>query len=122
MFNEHTIRILIVTGTLIGVPVLLLFALRKWIISGRRELPHWRNGLGMTALLFAVSGWLWCFLLLKGIDPNRHSLGLGLWSFETSVGVLFAPVLSLAWKRAPRYYLISSTVILILGARAFYYV
>jgi hypothetical protein len=124
MLNEHTIRIFMATATLIGVPVLLLFAVWKWIGSSSRDLPHWRSGVGLTALLFTMSGWLWCFLAFKGAAPTDSAqvLIVALWSLETSVGVLLAPVLSLAWKHARRNYLLAATVLLFFGSRAFYYV
>jgi hypothetical protein len=87
MLNEHTIRIFMATATLIGVPVLLLLAVWKWIGFSSRDLPHWRNGLGMTGLLFAISGRLWCFLAFNGAAPTAmaQALMVELWSFETSV-------------------------------------
>lgn len=49
--------------SLVGVPILLFFAWRGWAKNLRAELPPWRNGLCISALLLLFLNWLGAAIL-----------------------------------------------------------
>jgi len=80
----------------LAIPVLLLFAYVYWAKMTRRTLPHWRNALGLVAMLVVTSEWVF------------HTLGWILYSSGTAesalnwlramldLGIYFIPVGMLA--------------------------
>lgn len=50
-------------GALVCVPVCLFIAWHTWIRSGRAQMPPWRNGVALTALLIMSVNWAVAMLL-----------------------------------------------------------
>ncbi len=97
------LRTLFAIVELVGVPTLVFFAWRGWLRGVRANLPPWRNGLGLTALLLVSLSWsLAAITVISGfahfqiIDP--------MWSFKLSqpLGIV-AALLAVALKGAPRF-------------------
>jgi hypothetical protein len=41
----------------LAVPTLLVWAYSLWKKGSRRELPHWRNGMGLASVTFTFASW-----------------------------------------------------------------
>jgi len=59
MPDSPTDALLALSASLVGVPVLLVLAYRGWDARHRAALPHWRNGIGLTAVSLLALAWLW---------------------------------------------------------------
>lgn len=106
--------------TLIGVPVLLVLAYRGWVRRTRPNLPHWRNGLGLTALVLVALSWIWYALGVCGLRLLETVLFL-----ELSVLAVFCTALSmllaLAWRGSSRLQTVGASLLLVVGYQFFGY-
>jgi hypothetical protein len=105
------------------IPVLILFAYVYWAKMTRRTLPHWRNALGLVAVLVVSSEWL--FLTLGWVF---YSLGIQARAFDTlktvlDFGIYFTPVgmvASLFLRGFPRLLVIAAWLLIAVFAGHFY--
>jgi len=120
LMNERSVMLTAIVITLIGVPVLLVLAYRGWVLRTRPNLPHWRNGLGLTALVLVALCWSW--FVLGVCDLGRASMPLFL---DLSTLAVFCTVVSvvlaLAWRGIPRLQALAASLLLTVGYQFFGY-
>ena len=105
------------------IPVLILFAYVYWAKMTRRTLPHWRNALGLVAMLVVSSEWL-----LLTLGWVFYSLGIQTRAFDTlktvlDFGIYFTPVGMLAsvfLRGFPRLLVIAAWLLMAVFAGHFY--
>src|SRR5262250_1945981 len=91
---------------LAGVPVLLVLAWRGWAKHIRTELPPWRNGLCISALLLLSVNWLGVAALEVPVLVNSRlkrptDLIEGMLTLSHLLSVIVV-ILALALRRVPR--------------------
>ncbi len=120
MFDQHILMIAAVITSLVGVPVLLLFAYRAWRKEIRSSLPQWRNGVGLTALVLAAVAWVWYALGIANVGLTSLPQFVDLSSVATLCAVL-AFVFAIAWKGTSRLLAVAATFLMIFGYQFFGY-
>src|SRR6185312_7374142 len=90
----------------LAVPVLLALAYREWAARIRRELPPWRNGLCLGALLLLVINWAGdavsgIAFLTRSQLPNLQLLNESTLTVSHWLSALVI-LLSLAFRRSSR--------------------
>src|SRR5579863_940954 len=103
MFNQPILMIAAVMTSLVGVPVLLVFAYRAWRRENREGLPQWRNGVGLTALVLAVVAWGWYTVGIADVGLASLPAFLELSSVAALCAVM-AFVFAIAWKGMSRLF------------------
>jgi hypothetical protein len=107
------------------IPVLILFAYVYWAKMTRRTLPHWRNALGLVAMLVVSSEWLfhtlgWVFyslgIQMRALDTLKTVLDFGI--YFTPVGM----VASVFLRGFPRLLIIAAWLLMAVFAGHFYVV
>ena len=85
--------------SLVGVPVLLVFACRAWGTRYRVALPHWRNGTGLTAVSLLAMVWLWFAVGLAdtSLTPRLGAMYLDL-TVLSVICTYLATAFACAWK------------------------
>jgi hypothetical protein len=125
MVSESMARLMATVLTFVGVPVLTVLSYRAWVIRTRVGLPHWRNGIGLTALVLISLSWLW-YALWYVLTGTRFASQLAtVWSEFTFMSALctqLATVFAMAWKGTSRLQAIAAGVLMLLGFRFFSYV
>ena len=109
----------------LAIPTLLVWVYIRWTRGIRRELPHWRNGVGLASITIISVGWLY------EVVAWIHSLSeLNLASFYSFVWyaeyieiyfLLPAPLLALAFKGSPRLQVFTAAILLNVLAASFVY-
>ena len=51
------VRLFISVFCSLAIPTLLVWAYSLWNKSNRRELPHWRNGMGLASITIIFASW-----------------------------------------------------------------
>jgi len=105
------------------IPVLILFAYVYWAKMTRRTLPHWRNALGLVAMLVVSSEWLihtltWVFYSL-GIEKRALDTLITVLDF----GIYFTPVgmvASVFLRGIPRLLIIATWLLMAVFVGHFY--
>jgi hypothetical protein len=120
MFDQPILMIAAVITSLVGVPVLLVFAYRAWRRENRASLPQWRNGVGLTALVLAAVAWGWYALGIADMGLTSLSQFMDLTSVATLCAVL-AFVFAIAWKGMSRLLAVAATLLIIFGYQFFGY-
>jgi hypothetical protein len=109
----------------LAIPVLLVWAWALWTKRTRRELPHWRNGLGLAAITLIFAGWsfeiIGLFLFMTRVNWRGFRAFGWYWDHIEIYLFILNPLLALAWKGVPRlqvfvagilfWVLVASTVI-----------
>jgi hypothetical protein len=92
--------------SLVAIPILLLLAWRGWTRSVRAELPAWRNGLCISALLLLFLDWLGAVVLEVPILVNpRMTRPAGLMEDMLTLShplCVIVIVLAFSFRRVPR--------------------
>jgi hypothetical protein len=104
--------------TLVGVPILLLLAFRGWVLRTRPNLPHWRNGIGLTALVLVALCWIWYVLGVCDLGLPQMRLFLDL-STLAVLCTAISLVLALAWRGVSRPLTVGASLLLIVGYQFF---
>jgi len=120
MMSEGTIMLIAISTATFGVPVLLVLAYRGWVLRTRPNLPQWRNGLGLTALVLAALCWTWYVLGVCDLGLPSLPLFLDLTAFAV-LGTVVSVLLALAWRGIPRLQAIGASLLLIVGYQFFGY-
>ena len=120
MFDQPILMIAAVITSLVGVPVLLVFAYRAWRRENRASLPQWRNGVGLTALVLAAVAWGWYALGIADMGLTSLSQFMDLTSVATLCAIL-AFVFAIAWKGMSRLLAVAATLLMIFGYQFFGY-
>jgi hypothetical protein len=110
-------RIVLSIVGLVSVPILLFLAWRGWTKGVRAELPPWRNGLCISALLLLSLNWLGTAVLEAPVFVNPRMLRsaglmegmLTLWHPLS----LFVVLLAFALRRVPRIQAVLGGVLLL---------
>jgi hypothetical protein len=42
----------------LAIPILLVWGFSLWNTRSRKELPHWRNGMGLASITFIFASWV----------------------------------------------------------------
>lgn len=127
IWNVETItRISIAAVSCAATPALVGLASVRWIKSIRRELPPWRNGVGLASILIISSLWLFQATRWLLLSVNRELTALyGDWrEYELFLPVFFmypALPLACALKGASRLLMIAAWVTVQLFYGAFWY-
>jgi hypothetical protein len=116
--NEDTVVVIAIPIALIGVPVLLVLAYRGWVRRTRPSLPHWRNGLGLTALVLLAVCWVWYVLGIFDLGISSMPLFLDL-SALAVICTLLSPLLALAWQGVPRLLAVGASLLMLVGYQFF---
>jgi len=112
--GENVVRAIASFACPIVVPVFVWLAYRTWNRQFRRELPAWRNGLGLASIVVLSLNWLSAlFLLLAPAEPRISSK---FFSIELIATILYtalaAAILAIALKGAARIYLIAAALLI----------
>lgn len=91
---------------LVSVPILLFFAWRGWATGVRAELPPWRNGVCISALLLLSLNWVGAAVLEAPVFVRPQisrpaGLLLAMFTLSHSLDVVVI-MLALALRRVPR--------------------
>ena len=122
LFVESTVRFVAAVVSLLAVPILIVLSYRSWASNIRASLPHWRNGLGLSGIVFVLAAWLWWVLRVSGlVAPVHDSFLLPLGEAVIAVGTLIAPGLALAWRGNARVSAVAASMVLLVGGQAFTY-
>lgn len=110
-------RIVLSLLGLVSVPILVFLSWRGWTKSLRAELPAWRNGLCVSALLLLLLNWVTAAALevpvfvsprsARPADLMQVMLAL---SHPLSIVVI---VLALAFRRSPRIEVIVAALLML---------
>ncbi len=100
------LRIAVSLVGLVSVPILLFLAWRRWTKSVRAELPVWRNGLCISALVLLSLNWLGVAVLEVPVFVNpQMTRPAGLMEDMLTLSHAFSivvVVLAFAFRRASR--------------------
>jgi hypothetical protein len=104
---------------LVGVPILLFLAWKGWTKSVRAELPAWRNGLCISALLLLSLNWLGAAVLEAPVFvnprmPRPAGLMEAMLTLSHLLGIIVI-VLAFALRRAPRIQAILAGVLMLVS-------
>ena len=111
-----------------ATPVLIGVAYARWTKRIRKELPQWRNGLGLASMIILST--LWLFLSIRLIllsfngDLTLHGTDSIWMELEWLVPAYYAYAalpLAFSLKRAPRLLMIAAWVLTQLYCSAFMY-
>jgi hypothetical protein len=122
---ETIVRFSTAVVTCVATPALVGLASIRWTEVIRKELPAWRNGLGVTSMFIISTVWLlqssrW--ILNRDLTPHgADSIWTELEWFVPAYYVLAALPLALALKGAPRIIMIAAWAMLQLYCGAFIY-
>lgn len=104
---------------LVSAPVLLFFAWRGWATGVRAELPPWRNGVCISALLLLSLNWVGAAVLEAPVFVRPQisrppGLLLGMFTLSLPLDVV-GIVLALALRRAPRVQVILAGLLMLVS-------
>jgi hypothetical protein len=122
-----TTRLAVETSTCIAIPILVILAYLGWRKVIRRELPPWRNSVGLASMFIVFALWLIQTTRWTLLSVNREFTGfLGAdWrEVETFLPAFYAYpalLLALAWKGIPRLQMIAVWLLLALFYGSFWY-
>lgn len=107
---ETTVRSVIGISGRLAVPLLIVLAFRAWNELTRHELPSWRNGLGLSAMVIISLNWLCAVALLisESIRPDLMRILSADFGSILLYSTLAAALLAVALKRGPRSYVIAA--------------
>ena len=119
------VRIFTFVFCTLAIPTLLVWGYSLWNRGGRKELPHWRNGMGLAAITLIFAGWsiqlLGLVLSLSRINSQGFQNFGWYWGYIEIYTLLLAPLLALAWKGPPRLQIFAAGVFLYLLAASSVY-
>ncbi len=112
-------RILLSLVGLMSVPILLSLSWRGWTKGIRAELPQWRNGLCVSALLLLFLNWLGVVVLEAPVFvnprmPRPEGLMEAMLTLSHPLGILVV-VLALAFRRVPRVQAVIAALLMLVS-------
>ena len=116
-------RFTITLFSCVTIPILTAIAYMRWSRVVRQELPHWRNGVGLTAIVIVSVNWLFQVLLwiLSSISFDLTRFYNLDWFALQMYTSLVATLLAIALKRAPRLQTIAAGLLMQAFLRVFVY-
>jgi hypothetical protein len=107
----------------VTIPILTTLAYIRWTKVVRQELPQWRNGVGLTAIVIVSVNWLFQVLLwiLSSISFDLTRFYNLDWFALQMYTTLAATLLAITLKRAPRLQTIAAGLLMQAFLRAFVY-
>ncbi len=122
MLDFSIVRLVASSTTLVGVPVLLVFAYRGWDRRHRAALPPWRNGIGLTAFSLLALAWTWFAVGLADTSLTRKLAGM---YFDLTILAVICTFLATAfasaWKGHSRLEALAASILMCIGWRFFGY-
>jgi len=112
---EELVRFSAVALGLLGVPTLLVLAVRDWYFNHREHLSPWRNGLGITSIVAVFYGWLfyWGIGVMPWVMPVSSHFAAGLeWDVFFLCGGLLGFILGFALRGAARPQAIAAAILM----------
>ncbi len=112
---EELVRFSAVALGLLGVPTLLVLAVRDWYFKHREHLSPWRNGLGITSIVAVFCGWLfyWGMAVMHWVRPVSSHFAAGLeWDVFFLCGGLLGFILAFALRGAARRQAIAAAILM----------
>lgn len=112
---ESILRVVILVVCLPGIPLLGLLAFRGWTRNFRRNLPGWRNKLGVISIALSLVGW---FALLT--PAFFHLMGFGTswygdtWEGAVPLSAATGTTLALALRGLPRVQAVAAGLLVII--------
>lgn len=107
-----------------AIPTLLIWGYSSWNKGSRRELPHWRNGIGLASITLILASWsIQVFALVVFLTRSWYgfqSIHRYLQGVEMYLLPL-APLLAIALKGLPRLQVFTAGVLAWALATAFVY-
>jgi hypothetical protein len=122
MLDFPIVRLAALIVALVGVPVLLVLACRAWDTRHRVALPHWRNGIGLTAVSLLALAWMWFAVGLADtpLTPKLGAMYLDL-TVLAVVCTYLATAFGCAWQGRSRLGVLAACVLMCVGWRFFGY-
>jgi hypothetical protein len=122
MLDFPIIRLVASAVSLVGVPVLLVFAYRAWNMRHRVALPRWRNGIGLAAVSLLALAWIWFALGLAdtSLTPRLGAMYLDL-TVLAVVCTYLATAFACAWKGHSRLEVLAACILMGVGWHFFGY-
>jgi hypothetical protein len=122
--SSSIIAIAVAIVGLIAAAVLIGLAYRGWIREIRAHLSHWRNGIGLSALVLSSLVWLWCaqwwVLTLTGHAPSDPTYQIDL-AVVAAICTMLSLVLAIGLKGTPRWQAIAAAMVLFIACKPFGY-
>jgi hypothetical protein len=122
MLDFPMIRLVASTVSLVAVPVLLFLGHKTWNTGHRVALPHWRNGIGLAAVLLLALAWLW---FAVGLADTSLTPRLGAMYLDLTVLAVICTHLAIAfacaWKGRSRLEVLAACILMGVGWRFFGY-
>lgn len=112
-------RIVVSLVGLLGVPILLFLAWRGWTRMLRAELPPWRNGLCISALLLLSFNWLGAAALelpvfLNPRMPRPAGFTEVMLTLSHPIGLVVV-LLAFALRRVPRVQAVVAALLMLMS-------
>jgi hypothetical protein len=90
----------------LATPILVVWGYSLSVRESHRELPHWRNSMGLTSIILILANWSvellgWALFLSRVNWPGFDNFGWYWWCIEIYTLPL-ALLLALGWKGIPR--------------------
>jgi hypothetical protein len=105
-----------------AIPTLLVWGYSLWSKSSRRELPHWRNGMGLASITLIFTSWsIQVFgLVLFQSRVSWHGFQNIEWYFRYIELYLLplAPLLAIGFKGPPRLQVFTAGILMCVLAAA----
>jgi len=116
MLDSPIVRLVASAFSVVGVPVLLVLAYRAWVQRDRVALPHWRNGIGLTAVALLALAWLWFSVGLAdtSLTPRLGAMYLDLTNLAV-ICTFLATAFVTAWIGRSRFEVLTAGILMGVG-------
>ena len=122
--SSFTIATAVAIVGLIAVAVRIGLAYRGWTRESRAQLSHWRNGIGLSALVLSSLAWVWYpqwwVLELTGHPPSDPTYQIDL-AVVAAICTMLSLVLAIGLKGTARWQTITAAVVLFIACKPFAY-
>jgi hypothetical protein len=119
MMDSPSVRLIASATSLVAVPLLLVLAFGA---RCRETLPHWRNGIGLTAVALLVLASLWFAIGLAdtALTPRLGAMYLDL-TVLAVICTWLAAAFASAWRGRSRLEVLAACVLMFVGWHFFGY-
>jgi hypothetical protein len=110
----------------LAIPALLVSAYSRWNNGCRRELPHWRDGVGLASVAFIFASWsiqlVGLVLLLTHINLQGSQNFAWYWMHIEIYLLPLAPLLALGFRGLPRLQVFTAGILVWVLTATFVYI
>jgi len=100
------VRLLTSVFCTLAIPILVVWGYSLWVRGSHREVPHWRNSMGLTSIILILANWSvelfgWTLFFSRVNWPGFENFGR-YWGHIEIYTLPLVPLLALGWKDIPR--------------------